>query len=44
MAISSPWPVTNLTIYGTPPTRVVTFSVGDSKELVRLGLLAKFHA
>ena len=44
MAIPSPWPVTNLTIYSTPPTCAVTFCIGDGMESVRFVLLAKFHA
>ena len=40
----SPWPITNLTMYGNPSTCAVTFSIGDGVELVKLGLLAEFHA
>ena len=44
MAIPSPWLVTNLDMYGTPPICTVIFSIGDSVELVKLGLLPRFHA
>ena len=43
MAIPSPWPVTNLTMYSTPLTCAMILSIGDSVELVELGLLAKFY-
>ena len=44
MAIPSPWLVTNLTIYSTPPTCDVIFGIGKGVELAKLGPLAKFHA
>ena len=44
MAIPSPWLVTNPTMYGTPPTRTVTFGISKGVESTKLGLLAKFHA
>ena len=44
MAIPSPWIVTNLTMYGTPPTCAVTFGIGKGVESAKLGPLAKFHA
>ena len=44
MAIPSPWPVTNLTMYSTPPIYAVIFGIGDGVELAKMSLLAKFHA
>ena len=44
MAIPSPWTITNLTMYGTPPTCTVTFGIGNGVESVKLGFLAKIHA
>ena len=44
MAIPSPWLVTNLTIYSTPPTCAVIFGVSECVELARLGFLARFYA
>ena len=43
IAITSPWLVTNLTMYGTPLTCAVTFIIGGVK-LAKLGPLAIFHA
>ena len=44
MAIPSPWPVINPTIYGTPLTCTVTFGSGDGVESAKMSLLAKYHA
>ena len=44
MAIPRPWTVTNLNMYGTPPTCIVIFGIDNSVELVKLHLLAKFYA
>ena len=44
MAITNPWQVANLTMYGTPPTCAVTFRIGDGVESVKLDLLASFYA
>ena len=44
VAIPSLWLVTNLTIYGTPPTHAVMFGIGKGVEWAKLGPLAKFHS
>ena len=38
IAILSPWIVSNLTMYSTPPTYAVTFGIGEGVELAKLGL------
>ena len=43
MAIPSPWPVTNLTMYSTPPTCAVIFGIGNSVGLVKLGIVSTFY-
>ena len=40
MSIPSPWPVTNLTMYGTPPIYNVIFSISDGVELAKMSILA----
>ena len=42
MAIPSPWLVINITMYGTPPTCTVIFSITEGVELEKLGALANF--
>ena len=42
--IPSTWQLTNLTMYSTLPSCAMTFGIGKGVELVKLGLLAKFHA
>ena len=44
MAVPRPWPLTNLTMYGTPPICVVAFGIGDGVESAKMSLLFKFHA
>ena len=44
IAIPNPWLVTNLTIYGTLPTCAEVFGIVSGVELVKLVLLARFHA
>ena len=44
MAVPSPWPVTNLTMYGNPLTCAMIFGISKCVELAKLGLFAKFHA
>ena len=42
--ITIPWIVTNLTMYGTPLTRAVTFGIGKGMKSDKLDHLARFHA
>ena len=43
MAILIPWPLTNLTMYGTPPIYAVLFSIADGVESPKISLLVKAH-
>ena len=44
MAVRSPWPVSNLTMYGTPPICTVIFGTSNDVESAKMSLLAKSHA
>ena len=44
IALPSPWLVTTLTMYGTPPTCTVIFGIDKGVKLAKLGPLAKFYA
>ena len=44
IALLSPWLLTNLNIYGTPPTHTVKFGISEAVVSAKLGSLAKFYA
>ena len=44
MAVSSPWIVSNLTMYSTPLIFTEAFSIGEGVESIKLGILSIFHA